>query len=96
MGNLHWVFVNTSNTASASNSANLGCELDALGKAFDTSPQTYLDFLSARWFRGAMPPTLRSNLQALMIGDKNWQTPQEGAVALLQYALSSPYFGVIK
>ena len=96
MGNLHWVFVNTSNTASASNSANLGCELDALGKAFDTSPQAFLDLISARWFRGAMPPTLRSNLQALMIGDKNWQTPQEGALTLLQYALSSPYFGVIK
>jgi hypothetical protein len=76
--------------------ATAGCDTAALGRAFNESPRALIDQLNARWFRGAMPPTLRSNLEALATGQGAWATPDEGALTLMFYALSSPYFGVIK
>ncbi|MBC3874027.1 DUF1800 domain-containing protein [Undibacterium flavidum] len=82
--------------AAADNYANSGCEIAPLGKAFAQSPKAIIDLISQRWFRGAMPPTLRENLQALIHGEANWNSPEDGALTILQVALSSPYFGVIK
>ncbi|MBC3874028.1 DUF1800 domain-containing protein [Undibacterium sp. LX15W] len=96
IGGLEWTLLNKNNSAAADNYANSGCEVAALGKAFSQSPKAILDLISQRWFRGAMPPTLRANLQSLINGERNWNSPEEGALIILQVALSSPYFGVIK
>lgn len=73
-----------------------GCSLDALMKAFNTSPAAYSDLLSQSFFRGAMPPTLRATLDQLM-RNPTWNTanPDEGAMRMLGFALATPYFGVM-
>lgn len=90
MGGMKWHLTKFTENATA------GCDMAALGRAFSESPKALIDLLSAHWFRGAMPPTLRSNLEALAVGQGTWATPDEGALTLMLYALSSPYFGVIK
>ena len=74
-----------------------GCDINALIDAYSTSPTAFNDFLSARYFRGAMPPTLRSNIEQL-IRNPQWNAANisEGALRMLDYALASPYYGVIK
>lgn len=72
-----------------------GCDVAALTRAFSESPKLLIDQINARWFRSAMPPTLRSNLEALALG-QTWPTPEDAALTLSLYALSSPFFGVIK
>lgn len=74
-----------------------GCDVNALINAYSTSPTAFNDFLSARFFRGAMPPTLRSNIEQL-IRNPQWNAANisEGALRMLDYALASPYYGVIK
>jgi hypothetical protein len=44
-----------------------------------------------------MPPTLRSNIEQL-IRNPQWNAANisEGALRMLDYALASPYYGVIK
>lgn len=76
-----------------------GCGLDELRTAFVDSPRAFNDLLSARYFRGAMPPTLRSNIEQLMRETSppwNRNDPQEGALRVLGLALTTPYFGVMK
>ena len=77
--------------------ATAGCDINALINAYSTSPSAFNDFLSARFFRGAMPPTLRSNIEQL-IRNPQWNAANisEGALRMLDYALASPYYGVIK
>ena len=74
-----------------------GCEAQSLVDAYAASARHYIDWLSERYFRGAMPPTLRTNLEQL-IAKPQWdaRSPIEGALRMLDYALFSPYFGVIK
>jgi uncharacterized protein (DUF1800 family) len=74
-----------------------GCDIEPLVKAFTVSPRVFADHLSERYFRGAMPPTLRSNLEQLM-KDAPWDArdPDNGALWLLGYATNTPTFGVIK
>jgi uncharacterized protein (DUF1800 family) len=74
-----------------------GCDTNALMDAYSTSPTAFIDFLSTRYFRGAMPPTLRSNIEQL-IRNPQWNTANvtEGPLRMLDYALASPYYGVIK
>jgi uncharacterized protein (DUF1800 family) len=74
-----------------------GCDINALIDAYSTSPTAFNDFLSTRYFRGAMPPTLRSNIEQL-IRNPQWNAANisEGALRMLDYALASPYYGVIK
>lgn len=76
-----------------------GCQLAELSAAFKSSPREFLDLLSRRYFRGAMPPTLRSNIEQMMREPWppwNRDDPYEGALRMLGYALATPYFGVIK
>ncbi len=74
-----------------------GCDIDAVVRAYSTSPRAFNDWLSEKFFRGAMPPTLRSNVEQLIqqppwvIGDSAGAT-----LLMLDYALTSPYYGVIK
>jgi uncharacterized protein (DUF1800 family) len=72
-----------------------GCVVSPFGQAFARSPQAFVDLVSERYFRGAMPATLRQNLIALA-PEQGGNTPDEKAVALMLYALASPYYGVIK
>jgi uncharacterized protein (DUF1800 family) len=74
-----------------------GCKVQPLIDAYAKSPRDFSDFLSQRYFRGAMPPTLRTNLEQL-IRQPQWDVndASEGALIMLDFALSTPYFGVIK
>lgn len=75
-----------------------GCSLDSFSRAFERSPREFLDLVSQRWFRGAMPPTLRSALE-LQIKRPTWwprDDPAQGAISIIGVALASPYYGVIK
>ena len=76
-----------------------GCPLEELSAQLKRSPSEFVDFLSQRYFRGAMPPTLRSNLEqiARMAGPPwNKNDPHEGTLRLIGYALATPYFGASK
>ena len=76
-----------------------GCQVEALSAAFAKSPAAYADWLSMRHFRGAMPPTLRVNLAQLMsmpYPPYDASDPYDGPLRLLNFALLTPYFGVIK
>ena len=77
--------------------ANAGCKTEALLKAFSQSSSAFSDYLSAAFFRGAMPPTLRANLAQVM-REPSWDTstPEAGALFMLGYALATPYFGTIQ
>lgn len=76
-----------------------GCQVDLFAAAFAQSPAAYADLLAQRFFRGAMPPTLRSNLAEIM--SQQWppynkNDPPEGALRMLSFATLTPYFGVMK
>jgi len=79
-----------------------GCQIASLSESYARSPKDYIEQLNVRFFRGAMPATLRSNLMELAAAQDTWSwvsaadRPGEGAVVLLHYALSSPFFGVMK
>ena len=74
-----------------------GCDVDLFVDAYTRSSKEYLDVLSERYFRGAMPPTLRNNMEQ-MIKAPNWNANDmsEGAMRMLDFALATPYYGVIK
>lgn len=75
--------------------AGTDCDAAAFGKAFSTSPAAFADLVNERYFRGAMPPTLRQNL--IELAPTTWgDTPDEKAISLLQFALATPYYGVIR
>lgn len=98
LGQLNWIRFNNAtkaNDLSAYTAA--GCSLDALIKAFTTSPKAFSDHLAQAYFRGAMPPTLRANIEQLMLAP-SWDVnaPDYGALLMLQFALATPYFGVIQ
>lgn len=79
------------------NYAAAGCRLDEFRDAFAASPRAFNDLLSARFFRGAMPPTLRSNIEQIMAERYppwNAADPAEGALRVLGYALMTPYAGI--
>ncbi len=76
-----------------------GCKTDQLTAAFSLGAKPYLDFISERYFRGAMPPTLRSNVEQFMkLPGPPWNVTQpiEGSMRMLGFALATPYYGVIK
>lgn len=71
------------------------CGVDSFGRAYSTSPQALADLISERFFRGAMPATLRQNL--IELAPTTWgANPNEKALSLLQFALATPYYGVIR
>jgi uncharacterized protein (DUF1800 family) len=76
-----------------------GCPLDDLSAKLKRSPAEFVDLLSQRYFRGAMPPTLRSNLEQIArLRNPPWNVndPHEGTLRLIGYALATPYFGASK
>lgn len=74
-----------------------GCEAGQVVDAYSRSPREFNDWLSARFFRGAMPPTLRGTIEQL-IRQPQWNAddPTDGAMRMVDYALAGPYFGAIK
>jgi len=74
-----------------------GCDVDRFISAYARSPKDFLDLLSERYFRGAMPPTLRSNLEE-MIRQPNWNAldTSQGMTRMLDFALATPHFGVMR
>ncbi|WP_395688982.1 DUF1800 family protein [Caenimonas koreensis] len=78
----------------AANGAN--CQTDALGQAYSQSPRALIDEINARWFRGAMPPTLRTNLQLLATTQQFGNDANQAALVLTQYALTTPFYGIMK
>jgi hypothetical protein len=65
------------------------------GQAFGKGPAVFVDLVSERFFRGAMPAALRQNL--LDLAPVTWgDTPDAKAISLLQFALATPYYGVIR
>jgi len=82
-------------TQLAANNAS-GCQTDALARAFELSPSALADEISRRWFKGAMPPTLRSNIVSLGTGERNWASSTQAAMVLTQYALTTPFYGIMK
>jgi len=63
------------------------------------SARAFNDLLSLRFFRGAMPPTLRTNIEQMMREANppwNRNDPAEGAMRMIGLALATPYFGVSK
>lgn len=74
-----------------------GCEIDTLNQHYSTSIDSYLDYVSMRYFRGVMPASLRRELQTVNAAIASYESlSTRRALHLLQYALVSPYFGVIK
>ena len=92
---LRWDSVSRSYDSKALRDA--GCDYDAFLAAYVRSPKDFLDLLSERYFRGALPPTLRSNLEQL-IRQPTWNVnhPSEGTTRMLGTALATPTYGVIK
>lgn len=74
-----------------------GCDIQTFVQAFDRGAKPFIDTVSERYFRGAMPHTLRSNIEQQM-RKPTWNTSAEGegALQMIGMALSTPYFGVIK
>ncbi|MCA1248152.1 DUF1800 family protein [Massilia sp. MS-15] len=75
--------------------AGTDCDPSAFSRAFSSSPSAFADLVSERYFRGAMPATLRQNL--IDLAPTTWgNTPDDKALSLLQFALATPYYGVIR
>lgn len=72
-----------------------GCDLQPFTDALSRSMREFLDLLSERWFRGAMPAALRASLTEVAAAAP-WLTGERMAVALIEFALISPYFGAIE
>lgn len=88
-------FADPNNPSYQDNLTKTGCNIGELVNAFKSSPSVFLDLVSKRWFRGAMPESLRSILQSL-IREQPWSSPEQGAFNILSFALINPAFGVIK
>lgn len=75
-----------------------GCDVSGLLAAYGASPTAFQDYLAARFFRGAMPATLRLELTRVQkeLQGKNYLNELAQASSLMQYALLSPYFGAVR
>jgi uncharacterized protein (DUF1800 family) len=72
-----------------------GCRVDEIGRAYNSSPRTLVDLISERYFRNAMPPTMRQSLADL--APVIWGTNAEHkGLMLLHMALASPEYGAIR
>jgi hypothetical protein len=74
-----------------------GCNISEFSRALGTSAKAFVDLVSLRYFRAAMPPTLRSYLEQQIREAMGGQPDlDQVAMQMLGFALASPYFGVIK
>ncbi|MES2901204.1 MAG: DUF1800 domain-containing protein [Pseudomonadota bacterium] len=75
--------------------ATAGCNLGIFGQALANNPAAFVDLVGDRFFRGAIPAALRQTLIALA-PEIQGNTPNDRALTLLIFSLSSPYYGVMK
>lgn len=72
-----------------------GCDFDELMTRIDEGPSSALNFLAQRFFRGAMPVAVRSELQALLERSTN-NTADVRAQRLISYMAAAAEFGVVR
>ena len=89
-GGLNWSLDQTSNFTNA------GCDIDLFVKASERSGEELVQLISVRYFKGAMPATLREGALNLL-GSALLNEPHLRKVAMLLETLTTtPTFGVIK
>jgi uncharacterized protein (DUF1800 family) len=79
-----------------SNFINAGCELEVFVKAVEKSDEALIALISERFFKGAMPATLRLGAKNLLSNELATQTPVQKFARLLEVLISTPTFGVVK
>ncbi|MES2902073.1 MAG: DUF1800 family protein [Pseudomonadota bacterium] len=83
------------NLGSETAAAAAGCDSASFTRALAASPHQFIDLVSERYFRGAMPVALRQHLTVLAPVVAPTATHQQ-TMRLLLFALASPYYGVIR
>jgi uncharacterized protein (DUF1800 family) len=78
------------------NFTNAGCEIDLFVKAVDKSDEALIALLSERFFKGAMPATLRLGAKNLLANELASQNSVQNFARLLEVLISTPTFGVVK
>lgn len=73
-----------------------GCEIDILIAAASRSDDALLSLISERWFRGALPATLRFHAKALLARELAGYTPARRVGEVMQFLMSTAHFGVVK
>jgi len=78
------------------NFTNAGCEIDVFVKAVEKSDEALIALLSERFFKGAMPATLRLGAKNLLANELATQNSVQKFARLLEVLISTPTFGVVK
>jgi uncharacterized protein (DUF1800 family) len=79
-----------------SNFTNAGCEIDLFVKAVEKSDEALIALISERFFKGAMPATLRLGAKNLLSKELASQDSVQKVAKLLEILISTPTYGVIK
>ena len=79
-----------------SNFTNAGCEIDLFVKAVEKSDEALIALLSERFFKGAMPATIRLGAKNLLVNELASQNSVQKFARLLEVLISTPTFGVVK
>lgn len=79
-----------------SNFTNAGCEIDLFVKAIEKSDEALIALISERFFKGAMPATLRLGAKNLLSKELASQDSVQKVAKLLEILISTPTYGVIK
>jgi uncharacterized protein (DUF1800 family) len=79
-----------------SNFTNAGCEIDLYVKAVEKSDEALIALLSERFFKGAMPATIRLGAKNLLANELASQNSVQKFARLLEVLISTPTFGVVK
>ena len=79
-----------------SNFTNAGCEIDLFVKAVEKSDEALITLISERFFKGAMPATLRLGAKNLLANELATQNSVQKFGRLLEVMISTPTFGVVK
>ena len=79
-----------------SNLINAGCELDLFIKAAEKSDDALIALINERFFKGAMPATLRAGAKNLLANNLASSTPTSKFSLILQLLVTSPTYGVVK
>ena len=83
-------------TGMLENFANAGCELDLFIKAAEKSDDALINLINERFFKGAMPTTLRAGAKSLLANSLVSNTPTNKFSLILQLLVTSPTYGVVK
>jgi hypothetical protein len=79
-----------------SNFTNAGCEIDVFVKAVEKSDEALIALLSERFFKGAMPATLRLGAKNLLANELASRDSVQKFARLLEVLISTPTYGVVK